>query len=157
MKNGPGLKMYFLLNMGDIPASYVSIPECTSLFLPPGEMIQFDEHIFQMGWFNHQLDTNSLHLLLSRCFLNQSNHTKSPMATWFTRGYSKLGTSRFTHINVFAESSLVLATTPYAVPRVDGKMQRWESGRIFFGAYGKKWIWYLDIYRYAIWSWSIPG
>ena len=25
-------------------------------FLPlPGEMIQFDEHIFQMGWFNHQL------------------------------------------------------------------------------------------------------
>ena len=20
----------------------------------PGEMIQFDEHIFQMGWFNHQ-------------------------------------------------------------------------------------------------------
>ena len=22
----------------------------------PGEMIQFDEHIFQMGWFNHQLE-----------------------------------------------------------------------------------------------------
>ena len=22
----------------------------------PGEMIQFDEHIFQMGWFNQQLD-----------------------------------------------------------------------------------------------------
>ena len=21
----------------------------------PWEMIQFDEHIFQMGWFNHQL------------------------------------------------------------------------------------------------------
>ena len=21
-----------------------------------GEMIQFDEHVFQMGWFNHQLD-----------------------------------------------------------------------------------------------------
>ena len=21
-----------------------------------GEMIQFDEHIFQMGWFNHQLE-----------------------------------------------------------------------------------------------------
>ncbi len=21
-----------------------------------GEMIQFDEHIFQMGWFNHHLD-----------------------------------------------------------------------------------------------------
>ena len=23
----------------------------------PGEMIQFDEHIFQMGWFNHQLES----------------------------------------------------------------------------------------------------
>ena len=22
----------------------------------PGEMIHFDEHIFEMGWFNHQLD-----------------------------------------------------------------------------------------------------
>ena len=26
---------------------------CLSLF---GEMIQFDEHIFQKGWFNHQLE-----------------------------------------------------------------------------------------------------
>ena len=26
------------------------------LFPPlPGEMIEFDEHIFQAGWFNHQL------------------------------------------------------------------------------------------------------
>ena len=26
------------------------------LFSPlPGEMMKFDEHIFQMGWFNHQL------------------------------------------------------------------------------------------------------
>ena len=26
------------------------------MFTPKiGEMIQFDEHIFQMGWFNHQL------------------------------------------------------------------------------------------------------
>ena len=23
-----------------------------------GEDFQFDEHIFQMGWFNHQLDEN---------------------------------------------------------------------------------------------------
>jgi len=29
------------------------------IFTPiPGEMIQIDEHIFQMGWFNHQLDKN---------------------------------------------------------------------------------------------------
>ena len=27
------------------------------IFTPKiGEMIQFDEHFFQMGWFNHQLD-----------------------------------------------------------------------------------------------------
>ena len=24
----------------------------------PGKMIQFDEHMFQMGWFNHQLDNH---------------------------------------------------------------------------------------------------
>ena len=24
-----------------------------------GEMIQFDEHIFQRGWFNHQLDVDT--------------------------------------------------------------------------------------------------
>ena len=24
----------------------------------PGEIIQFDEHIFQMGWFNHQPEKN---------------------------------------------------------------------------------------------------
>ena len=30
---------------------------CFLIFnLIPGAMIQFDEHIFQMGWFNHQLD-----------------------------------------------------------------------------------------------------
>ena len=28
------------------------------MFIPKiGEMIQLDEHIFQMGWFNHQLGT----------------------------------------------------------------------------------------------------
>ena len=33
------------------------------VFLPlPREMIQFDEHIFQMGWFNHQLDTHRFNI-----------------------------------------------------------------------------------------------
>ena len=66
------LKRYFLLNMG-IFHCHVSFQECTLPFLKLpwlvatqicfiftptyilGEMIQFDEHIFQMGWFNHQL------------------------------------------------------------------------------------------------------
>ena len=26
----------------------------------PGEMIQFDKHMFQTGWFNHQLVINGL-------------------------------------------------------------------------------------------------
>ena len=30
------------------------------IFIPKhGEMIQFDEHMFQMGWFNHQLVEDS--------------------------------------------------------------------------------------------------
>ena len=29
------------------------------IFTPKiGEIIQFDEHIFQMGWFNHQLENH---------------------------------------------------------------------------------------------------
>ena len=35
-----------------------------------GEMIQFDDHIFQMGWFNHQLDYDScISMILSYLFL----------------------------------------------------------------------------------------
>ena len=44
---------------------YVCLPEgrwwfqIFSIFTPKiGEMIRFDEHIFQMGWFNHQPDSN---------------------------------------------------------------------------------------------------
>ncbi len=35
----------------------------------PGEMIQFDEHIFQMGW-NHQLD---YHVLIINCKYNDAS------------------------------------------------------------------------------------
>ena len=42
----------------------------------PGELIQFDEHIFQMGWFNHQLEKRETfppgfgdHLVLTDTFL----------------------------------------------------------------------------------------
>ena len=35
------------------------------VFTPsPGEMIQFDDHIFQLGWFNHQLETDWSSLIL---------------------------------------------------------------------------------------------
>ena len=34
----------------------------------PGEMIQFDEHIFQMGWFNHQLLTQPMAKLYCKLF-----------------------------------------------------------------------------------------
>ena len=39
------------------------------IFTPiPGEMIQFDEHIFQMGWFNHQLVLNHLRVIFGDLF-----------------------------------------------------------------------------------------
>ena len=38
------------------------------IFTPiPGEMIQFDEHIFQMGWFNHQLGDGEGGMNLGAC------------------------------------------------------------------------------------------
>ena len=40
---------------------------------PIGEMIQVDEHIFEMGWFNHQLDD------LSR----SSNFKQNSWDNWF--------------------------------------------------------------------------
>ena len=40
------------------------------MFTPiSGEMIQFDEHIFQTGWFNHQLDILQYILCLPRTHL----------------------------------------------------------------------------------------
>ena len=40
-------------------------------------MIQFDEHIFQKGWFNHQLD-NCVHCILGRqLFLKNSFRIKA--------------------------------------------------------------------------------
>ncbi len=54
------------------------------LFPPPGEMIQFEEHIFQMGWFNHQIVPL---LLVKRWFdsLNQceSSHWFSSCTKWW--------------------------------------------------------------------------
>jgi len=42
--------------------------------LVPGEMIQFDEHIFQMGWFNHLVEdvANSLSNVLFREYNSDS-------------------------------------------------------------------------------------
>ena len=47
-------------NMVCIPSQKTNLGGGFKYFLfssLPGEMIQFDEHIFQMGWFNHQLAT----------------------------------------------------------------------------------------------------
>ena len=48
-------KKVFPIEHADFPASYVSLPEGIIITVkclrlpPPGEMIQFDEHIFEMG------------------------------------------------------------------------------------------------------------
>ncbi len=64
----------------------------TFFMFPPilGDMIQFDEHIFQMGW-NHQLDDLNFHFLLYKKYLfgvklytRQRNDTSESFAksTW---------------------------------------------------------------------------
>ena len=46
--------------------------EYSFIFTPnPREMIQFHEHIFQMGWFNHQPDTDEYSIY--RCFFSKGN------------------------------------------------------------------------------------
>ena len=47
-----------LLDQSSHASTQVWVVATQTLFIftsKPGEMIQFDEHIFQMGWFNHQL------------------------------------------------------------------------------------------------------
>ena len=48
VKDDFGLTRYVLLGGGFLNVFLIFIPIC-------GEMIQFDDHIFQMVWFNHQL------------------------------------------------------------------------------------------------------
>ena len=47
-----------------------------------GEMIQFDEHIFQMGWFNHQLDTIYIHLNPALGCINPVNNGTNDQCNW---------------------------------------------------------------------------
>ena len=42
----------------------------------PGEMIQFDEHIFQTGWFNHQLENfHGFKSLLAMLFVSARRYS----------------------------------------------------------------------------------
>ena len=45
-------------------------------------MIQFDEHIFQRGWFNHQLDDLKMYFLLKMgefpSVMSTKNHPPKP-------------------------------------------------------------------------------
>ena len=51
-----------------------------------GEMIQFDEHIFQMGWFNHQLVTGYRGVDMEFFF---TNHTCLILLDWSCFGIPK--------------------------------------------------------------------
>ena len=46
-----------------------------------GEMIQFDEHIFQVGWFNHQLETAMYERLFVH-FHGQIQHQRVMRCRW---------------------------------------------------------------------------
>ena len=73
-----GKKDLFLLATGKINVSPLKVESRlwfqTFLIFTPilGELIQFDEHIFQMGWFNHQLHTNCL---FETCFFALPGHS----------------------------------------------------------------------------------
>ena len=50
-----------------------------SLFLPlPGKMIQVHEHSFQMGWFNHQLETGKSRNTSNNNLSNEHGTPKRP-------------------------------------------------------------------------------
>ncbi len=68
-------------------------------------MIQFDEHIFQMGWFNHQLDTHRFNIFP---YL-QKGHSKASfrMAALSLRSSTQAGEPALWH------------PTPVAPPFID--------------------------------------
>jgi len=61
----------------------------SNIFFHPetlGKMIQLDEHIFQMGWFNHQPDLlfeiTKKKRVSSRWMINQSGLEKTKVLNW---------------------------------------------------------------------------
>ena len=76
------------------------------LILPVlGEMIQVDEHIFQMGWFNHQLVVNhinyiSIYIYIHGCFQNNGTPKSSILI-----GFSIIFTIHF-GVPLFLETSI---------------------------------------------------
>ena len=74
------------------PPLFLETPKYVFIFIPTilGEMIQFDKHIFQMGWFNHQLDN-----IIPICFdwdhknardVYQLSTEKKNLVSWLYRG-----------------------------------------------------------------------
>ena len=84
------------------------------LFLPlPGEMIQFDVHIFQMGWFNHQLvlleKGRSLGLSPGASLFQTFPFDRIPKETWDSQRFSTLKNRRLDSTVQRAGQSLLKA------------------------------------------------
>ena len=72
------------------------------IFIPQlGEVIQFDEHIFQMGWFNHQLETNNA------CIFPLSKSSSPPAALLPCGSQRYIAPCRFVSILSVHEDSCV--------------------------------------------------
>ena len=76
---------------------------CSSCSPLSGEAIQFDERIFQMGWFNHQLDSFPLSFISFRWFL--SSFSKCPLR--HSMFHFKVSSG-----SMFISSMLVFVTPP---------------------------------------------
>ena len=60
--------------------------KCVLFSSLPGEMIQFDDHIFQMGWFNHHLITTKKQRNFEGCKIFHRRTEDFKVARLFTKG-----------------------------------------------------------------------
>ena len=72
-----------------------------------GEVIQFDEHIFQMGWFNHQLVLYQIWVLLMVFNKNMMYHPSSHnhgSGKWHVSKYEFPFPSNLSHVGELGQS-----------------------------------------------------
>ena len=75
------------------------------LILPVlGEMIQVEEHIFQMGWFNHQLVVNHINYISIYIYMGVSKNNGTPKSSILI-GFSIIFTIHF-GVPLFLETSI---------------------------------------------------
>jgi len=58
--------------------NWVVATQILFIFTPnPAEMIQFDEHMFQIGWFNHQPEQHSFVELMTHIYFGRKTPSRN--------------------------------------------------------------------------------